>query len=71
MKRKFGIFISIFCFFLSLVILFLTFSYGKNNALLSYDVTNDASYKVYLKQNDYYDKSFLTDQNNIPVNCKF
>lgn len=68
MKRKFGIFISIFCFFLSLVILFLTFSYGKNNALLSYDVTNDASYKVYLKQNDYYDKPFLTDQNNIPVN---
>lgn len=67
MKRKFGIAISILCFFLSVIILFLSLNYNKNNALLKYDIENDASYKVYLINNTFYDKPYLTEQSNIPT----
>lgn len=67
-KRIFGIIFSILGIFVSFILLVLSINYSKETLLLSYNVTNNINYKVYLIDNDFYDNEYLTNEKNYPVN---
>ena len=66
MKRKFGLVIYALPTFVFILLLLLEMNYVKNylkTDSLSYNEKGDISYKVFLKDNDYYETNFL-DENS-------